>query len=164
MSGDILKKAQLEIMQTVMILFFVIILLIGAVVMVTVHQGYKYSAKTSDYEILGTLRADQTMNFLPEIQCSKENVVMKDCFDMYKVRTFLDVASENQLYYATLLGNANATLSVFEPGKGWSTPVTLYDNPVEEYTSITRMMRPITVYNPVSDKTYFGKLEVTYFR
>ena len=92
-----MKKAQIQIMETIAVIFvFFILVMIG-------FMFYARIAKTniqSEIESISELKSieiAQRVMFLPELQCS-EGVVseIKNCFDILKLKAANDIITRNE--------------------------------------------------------------------
>jgi hypothetical protein len=147
-----MKKAQIQMSENVIILFLFFILLAFGVVFFTKVQGAKTEMQVQE-DIQGrALQTAQKVTFLPEIQCSKDNVVTSDCYDLFNLLAMSRLAErgESHTYYASLLGNAIMTVYAVFPINA-TEPFVIYNNSKENYTSINTAYIPIRVCNFASN-------------
>lgn len=114
---------------------------------------------------------------LPELHCSRDNVIDLNCYDTLKIkamRTVIDRSrSPNQsktsfFYYNSLFKNANVSVYEIYPRAGADEPdgslvpfhVVIYDNPPAKITQKIPARIPVTLYDPITDTTRYGMIEV----
>lgn len=98
------KKSQIHMMETVLVLIvFFILIVLGFSLYAMFFRG---SLKVEKEEILqlGAVGIAQKVQFLPELQCTEDNVRYDNCIDKYKLLAAADVMDENVLYYYDTLG------------------------------------------------------------
>ena len=104
------KKAQLETMQTVFIVLFLFISLFFVLVVVVAKDKANARTQIEQLVLLTEYKKAQIMDYLPELRCSFENVILKDCYDKLAIDSFANTVSKNQLYYNQLFGHAKLQL------------------------------------------------------
>jgi len=141
-----MKKAQIEMTENIIILFIFFILLIFAVVFFTRIQSTQ-SAQKIEEDIEGrALQIAQRVQFLPEIQCTKENVpTAANCYDEFSLGalTILAERGENLEYYFTLFGFSTITIKIIFPFTEDS--FVIYDRPKEDFGFKTQSNVPVTI-------------------
>ena len=96
------KKAQMKMGENIAVLF--VFFLIIAFGMIFYMRVLKHTSQTRDIENfeLQSIKIAQLVNFLPELQCSSDNIVKDACIDLYKLQAFKDIVNKNQDYYYNL--------------------------------------------------------------
>lgn len=145
--------------ESVAILFiFFILVVFGFVFYMNV---IKSSAKVEMEENiqLKAIGIAQKASFLPELQCSEENVRVEDCIDLLKLEAASDLLGENNIYYYDVFEFSNIKVKrIFPPEnqETWS----LYNNTLTDFRNIISTFIPVSLFNPVSKKYDFGILAV----
>lgn len=166
--------------ESVAILFvFFILVVFGFVFYMNVMRS---SAKVESEENiqLKAIGIAQKASFLPELQCSEENVRDDNCIDLYKLDAVSDedFLKENRLYYYDIFEFSKIWVErvLPEPDEAdndWAPPDAngerrryLYINPLPEadYKNKLSTFIPVSLYDP-DDKSYgFGILVVEVYR
>ena len=134
MSAHLLKKSQIQMMETVMVLIiFFFILVIGLVFYANVQIG----AAKEDLKKYNELKAIENMQkllFLPELQCGGGDEV-STCIDMLKLRALANVMANgtNRIYYSDELGNSLVEIQEVYPG---NESLTLYNKTTKGTASL----------------------------
>lgn len=145
--------------ESVAILFiFFILLIFGFVFYMNVMRG---SSKVEIKENiqLKAIGIAQKVSFLPELQCSEENVRVEDCIDLYKLEAASKLLEENNIYYYDIFEFSNISVErVFPPEtrKVWP----LYSNVLTNYTNKLSTFIPLSLFDAIEKKYDFGILVV----
>ena len=152
--------------ETVGILFVFFILLVFGFVF---YMNVMRSSSEVDLEENLQLKAigiAQKASFLPELQCSEENVRTEDCIDLYKLKALSDMVDGNRLYYYDIFEYSDIYVKeifpdLWEDEGDWKY---LYQNSLTEYKDKISTFIPVSLYDP-NDKSYsFGILAVEVYR
>ncbi|MBN2367756.1 hypothetical protein JXC34_01960 [Candidatus Woesearchaeota archaeon] len=160
------KKAQLQIMENVFVLIIIFIILIIAFVFAIGMQRSAQKDKLDELREIELIKKSQILNFFPELQCSDNNNLEPDCYDIYKIMSFKEKMEEDDAflrYYKFLFGNIKITIHRYDPSpntQNWFDPVLLFDNPKSEDLGIKIVRFPILLRNVIEEKDYFGVIEV----
>ena len=157
-----MRKAQLEIMQTVFILLFVFMILAIAGIFVIGIQTNNQRNSLNDQNAVFSVKKSTSFNYMPELQCSFDSVITQDCFDIVKMEHFPEIAEENEEYYKGMLGFVNISVREFSegmPGREYQ----LYSNSREDYREMNTIKIPVMLYDPVEDSTSFGEVKIDVF-
>jgi len=149
----------------VLMVFFVIL----ALGMVFYHQQQTRSAKNSATEArsLDAIAVAQTVSFLPEMQCTFENIGIDGCIDILKMEAFqtlLDQTDEKaKQYYFGYLGYSKITVTQLYPDAipseaAYEKVVYYYPRGSEKEKRTTHV--PISLFDPVDQSYKFGVLTV----
>jgi len=164
------NKAQIKMMETISVLIvFIIIIVFMMIFYINISSSSNNVAK-EDETNQKAVELAQKVSFLPEFQCSSKNIVIDNCFDIFKLDSFI--------YYVNYDSNGQISQNttyydMFEYGRvviGQIYPSTnqtweIYDNkpPYKRYDEKTSFI-PIALYEPNKKETYFGLLNVTIYR
>jgi len=130
------KKAQIQMGESIAILFiFFILVVFGFVFYMNIMKG---SAKIEIEENiqLKAIGIAQEVSFLPELQCSEENVRVEDCIDLMKLDAASKLLKDNSIYY----------YDIFEFSKIWVEEV--FPNEGTNGTYTTAHRQPIVIEYP----------------
>lgn len=124
------KKAQAQMMETIVVLFIFFILLAFSAVFYVRYQ--KIAAQEQEGEVLVARALDTTLLvlFMPELTCTKGEAEVEDnCFDVLKLDYLNRLIMENKEYYFHQFSFAKITVDQIYPagcrvdiGKGVSCP------------------------------------------
>jgi len=107
---------------------------------------------------LNAIKIAQRASFLPELQCSQENVVIGNCIDLLKLGAMPDIIKENEIHYFDRFSFSRITINEIYPDV--EEVAILYDKPLEEYSNKIATNIPITLFNPFESKYSFGVMVV----
>jgi len=155
------KKAQIQIMQTVIIIIVVfIILFIGFIF----YMQYSKDSAAADIEKMDTKKSILAASYvlaIPEIACSQKLDIKQNCFDSSKMLVFN--ASKNVEYYSDYFYTSNINVLVFfgNASSGVCDPSNypncnqfiLFENKPEGDIDVEPYYIPVSVFNPF-DNTY----------
>lgn len=153
------KKAQLQIMENAFILLVIFIILIIAFVFVVSFQKAEQKDKEREFLQLELIKKSRILNFLPEMQCSDNNNLDPDCYDLFKIESFTKTVNEHKFYYQPLLGNIKITIKRYDPSPDinkWFDTWEVYDFPKEPFNGIMPIEFPVLLKDSVNSTNYFG--------
>jgi len=158
------KKSQIQIGETIAVLFvFFILIVIGFVFYLNVVKGNLESEKEDSSE-MHSIELAQRVMFLPELQCSDDIVKEKtNCIDILKLKSAEVVmkSSENEIYYYDLLEFSEVSVSQIYPVEPNPLNLNIYSRPTKDYKKILSTNIPVSLYNPADKKYSFGVLNIT---
>ena len=148
-------------MENVFVLIIVFILLMMAFVFVVRVQITGQKEKQRSLKELELIKKAQVLNFFPELQCSDNNNMDPDCYDLYKIMAFKNRMNDDAYYryYRFLLGNVRISVHRYDPSPNtdkWFKPVVIYDNPFSSSEDILPIRFPVLLRNVTEDRDYFG--------
>jgi hypothetical protein len=157
------KKAQLQIMENAfaMLIIFIIFIIVG--VFAFAWQRGEEVQRQREFAELEVLKKSWILNFLPEMQCSDNNNIEPDCYDLLKIDAFARKVEEQRSseddYYGRLLGYVNISVEWYDPSPDVNKQVAkwqIYDNPKKENKGMRVLPLPLTLRDPVNNSNYFG--------
>lgn len=151
------RKSQIQIGETIAVLFvFFILILVGFIFYVKVIKGNISSEKEESSQLMSVGIAQRAM-FLPELQCSEDNIIASSCIDTLKLEYAKSIMSQNEVYYYDLLGFSNVTVFQIYPAEArWD----LYSKGNEEFKSAFVTNVPVALYDPMTRNSGFGILTI----
>lgn len=170
---NILKKSQMEIMQTMIILIVFFILIVFSLIFFYRFQLSETSVKLAEFNEKTMIEKAQEVYILGELGCSTDNVIKYDCIDLMKLDSFkLSLSNPaNYIYYRGLLGFIKIEIEEIYPSYrkiNYTGERALYDGKPGFLYNSRPIQIPVSLFN-ATDTTvgsyYFGVLTVTsYFR
>lgn len=158
---DLLKmsgKSQIQMGELVAVLFIFFILV--AFGFVFYMNTIKSSSKVESEENiqLKAISIAQKASFLPELQCSEENVKTESCIDLYKLNALSGILEENNIYYYDIF--EFSSIWVEEKFPETDNKWILYNNIPADYNSKLSTFIPVSLFDAISKSYNFGVLAV----
>ena len=150
--------------ESVAILFiFFVLLVFGFVFYMNVMKG---SAKVDIEENieLKAIGIAQRASFLPELQCSEENVRVENCIDLLKLQAAADLLRSNNIYYYDIFEFSDIKVRRIFPDYTGQNEWLLYSNPLADYTNKLSTFLPSSLFNPKTKKYDFAILVVEVYK
>jgi len=160
-----MKKAQIQTMETIAVLFIFFILIGLGLIFYGSYQKGKVNTKLVEIQSSKSIRLAQTVLNLPELASTRKGVSGSYVVDELKIESLKYVIVNNQELryglYQQKFGNSKIVVKkIYPTAQEWK----IYDNPIEEIKSQYSFFIPISIYDPLnlpSGKYSFGLLEVT---
>jgi len=156
-----MKKAQIQMFETVGVLVVFFFLLVAGAVFYFNIQKSSMQKELVQQAQLRSLQSAQRAVFLPELDCSFARVTRDNCFDRFKIAALHEIIANDdhtRQVYTRSFGYANISVTEVFPGSGTTV---IYDYPPEEYRGILKSQLPVLLYDPVTWDAAFGIMEVT---
>ncbi len=147
----------------VLLIFFVLIGF-GLIFYGRIQAGSFQEKQEENFE-LKAIQTAQLVSFLPELQCSSNNIIVDDCFDILKVEALSEFIEQNpnirNEYYYDLFGFSSISIEQVYPSVvSWS----IYERTTERTKAKSSIMIPVSLYNASSRAYNFGILTVAVYR
>ena len=151
------RKSQIQIGETIAVLFvFFILIVMGFLFYVKVIKS-NIEIEQEELSQLRSVGIAQRIMFLPELQCSEDNIVIDNCIDILKLDSAQSIMKENEIYYYDLLEFSEINISQIYPDEAeWN----VYSRKTENFRSKFVTNVPISLYNPATRKHGFGVLTI----
>src|SRR3989344_6723449 len=152
-----MKKAQIQIGETIAVLFvFFILIIIGFMFYVKIIKS-NIELETEELSQLRSVGISQKIMFLPEVQCSEDNIIIDNCIDILKLDSAQSIMKKNEIYYYDLLEFSDVSvLQIYPDEAKWN----LYSRKIEDFNSKFVTNVPISLYDPATRKHGFGVLTI----
>jgi len=156
-----MKRSQIQMGESIAILFiFFIMVVFGFVFYMNVLEG-SVDMERKENTQLRAIGVAQRASFLPELQCSRDNVRDDDCIDLLRLGAASLLLEENRIYYYDVFEFSRIWVEEIYPGDNiWP----LYDNTLSNYSSKLSTFIPVSLFNATSEKYAFGILGVEVYR
>ena len=154
------KKAQVQIGETIAVLFvFFILVIMGFIFYVKVIKG-NIELEKEELSQLKSIGIAQRVMFLPEVQCSEDNIIIDNCIDILKLDSAQALMVENEVYYYDLLEFSDVNIVQIYPNEAkWN----LYSRKTQDFKSKFVTNVPISIYDPAARRHGFGILTIETF-
>ena len=151
------NKSQIQMGETIAVLFvFFILIVVSFIFYVRVLKG-NIQSESEELSQLKSVGIAQRVMFLPEIQCSEDNVIADNCVDILKLKSAQSIMSQNEVYYYDLLEYSNISISQIYPSQAtWN----VYSRKIEDFKSKFVTNVPVSLYDPATRKYGFGVLTI----
>ena len=155
-------RAQVQMGETIAILLvFFFLIVIGLIFYVNVIKAKAVVAKEENSQLEAISVLKKTIS-LPELQCSRQDIVSSYCIDLLKLEAASALMPQNQEHYFDILGFSTVSVREVYP---ISRNYTLYRSSLEKYTSKSSTNTPISLLDPISGTSAFGIITIdTYAR
>src|SRR3989344_4995271 len=127
------KKSQIQIFETIAVLVvFFILLGLGFIFYVKIIKS-NVESDAAEISQSKSISIAQRVMFLPEIQCSEDNIPKEDCIDTLKLDSAISIISrpENSIYYYDLFEFSDISIKEVYPSPG--IPIILYSKTTTDY-------------------------------
>ncbi|MBI2124888.1 hypothetical protein HYT92_03795 [Candidatus Pacearchaeota archaeon] len=156
------KKSQIQIFETIAVLFIFFILVgIGAIFYVRIHKSNLESTKFGYSQSKSVTIAQRAM-FLPELQCSEDNIIRDSCIDIWKLKVAEIIMNEdkNKIYYFDLLEFSEVNITQVYPVSTSPQKWRVYSNKIGKPGSSFITYVPISLYDPATRNYGYGILSI----
>lgn len=155
--APLFTKSQIQIGETIAVLFvFFILVIVGFIFYVKVIKG-NIEIEKEEMTQLKSVGVAQRVMFLPEVQCSSDNIITENCVDIKKLDPAQELMKKNEIFYYDLLEFSNVSIAQIYPTEAvW----TLYYRKTSDSGSKFVTNVPISIYDPASRRHGFGVMTI----
>jgi hypothetical protein len=164
------KKAQLQMNETVFVVFIIMIIIFLGLVVYSRFQELNIQDKSKAVKNTKVIESAQSISFWPELDCSDVKVSDFACLDMEKLKILgkfvNDTKQANKIYtfnyYFNLLGNSKITVTEVYPLNTsvlGETYWVLWENPGTKKTTDTILV-PVNLFDPFTGRYALGVMEL----
>lgn len=150
------RKAQIQIFETIAVLFiFFILIAIGFIFYTKIFKSNLETEK-EEFSQAKSIAIAQRVMFMPELQCSDDNIVKENCIDILKLQPAKQIIEDNAVYY-DLLEFSDIIITQIYPNQGeWD----LYSRTTKDFKNNFTTNVPISLFNPITKEYGFGVLTI----
>lgn len=151
------KKSQIQMAETIAVLFvFFILIILGFMFYVKVIKG-NIELEKEELSQLKSIGIAQRVMFLPEVQCSEDNIIIDNCIDILKLDSAQSLMKENEVYYYDLLEFSDVSIVQIYPSEAeWD----IYSRKTADFRGKFTTNVPISIYDPATRRHGFGILTI----
>jgi hypothetical protein len=154
------KKSQIQIGETIAVLFvFLILIIIGIIFYVKVIRG-NIESEVQESSQLSSIGIAQRVMFLPELQCSDDNVIKENCIDVLKLDSAKNLMPGNDVYYYDLFEFSNIIISEIKPDGTTNEIGNIYSRTLTNFKNKFVTNVPISLYDSTTKRNTFGLLTI----
>ena len=155
------KKSQIKMFETIAVLLIFFILVGFGLIFYGRIQASGFQATQEENFELKAIQTAQLVSFLPELQCSSNNIIVDDCFDILKVEALSEFIEQNpnirNEYYYDLFGFSSITIEQVYPSElSWK----VYERTLTGNKAKSSIKIPVSLYNASSRSYNFGILNI----
>ena len=155
-----LRKSQIQMLETISVLAIASILILLGLIFYSAVFKSSIEVEKGVSTQLDAIKIAQRSSFLPELQCSQENIIIDNCINILNLEALSEIINENEIYYFDKLSFSRIIVNKIYPGnEEW----VLYNRPLEQYSDKSVTNAPILLFDPVEDKNYFGVMRIEVF-
>ena len=155
-----LRKSQIQMLETISVLAIASILILLGLIFYSAVFKSSIEVEKGVSTQLDAIKIAQRSSFLPELQCSQENIIIDNCINILNLEALSEIINENEIYYFDKLSFSRIIVNKIYPGnEEW----VLYNRPLEQYSYKSVTNAPILLFDPVEDKNYFGVMNIEVF-
>ncbi len=155
-----MKKSQLKIGESIAVLFIFFVLVIMGVIFWSKYSQSSAAQRIEEDAVSKSVKISQIVSYLPELQCSTQEVIKFNCFDTFKIQNMSSIlkSQDAKLYYFDTLSFSNITIvSIYPKSESFN----IYDKPYFNGSNSYRVTQvPIAIYDPMEAKYGFGYIDV----
>ena len=147
-------------LETISVLAIASILILLGLVFYSAMFKSSIEVEKGESMQLDSIKIAQRSSFLPELQCSQENIIIDNCINILNLEALSEIINENKIYYFDKLSFSRIIVNkIYPDNEEW----VLYDRPLEQYSDKSVTTAPILLFDPVEDKNYFGVMRIEVF-
>jgi hypothetical protein len=164
-----MKKAQMQMSETVFVVFIIIIIILLGFVTYSKFQEISIREQQKTARNMAVIESAHRLSFWPELECSEAGGITEFmCLDITKVLVLEDFINKSRQqnkyafnYYFSLLGNSKIIITQIYPAENVfnQDSLVLWNNPGKTKTTDTIML-PVNLYNPLTRQYAFGVMEL----
>ena len=155
------KKSQIQIGETIAVLFiFFILITIGLIFYVKVLKG-NIQSEAEESSQLKSVGIAQRVMFLPELQCSEDNVIRENCIDKLKLQSASELMTNKKSDYYDLFEFSNIVIKEINSEGNLIQIANIYSRTLnEDFKNKFVTNIPISLYNSITRRNTFGVLTI----
>jgi len=164
------KKAQLQMNETVFVVFLIMIIIFLGLVVLSRFQEVSILEKSKSLRSLSVIESTHMISFWPELDCSDVKVSEFACLDIIKLRVLVKFINESaqsdgpyafNYYYDQLKKSKIAVREVYPLNTSilWDTYWVLWDNPGTKKTTDSIRV-PVNLFDPLTGRYALGIMEL----
>lgn len=154
------RKSQAGMFEIIIVLFVFFLLIGFGLIFYARLQKESFDKGSKQALEFRVVRVAQVASSLPELQCSIGNSIKENCFELEKIEAAKTIISQNTPDYYDMFGFGKIQVfEIYPEEKSWQ----IYESkPLKQYDA-TVIQIPISIYDSVEKKNYFGVLNVTVY-
>lgn len=155
------KSAQIQMGETIAVIVIITIMIFFGLAFYSKIKTLDFKEQADKYTQLDTIQLANTVSNMPELLCSKQQVIDVNCIDKYKIfslqKSITDGAATAFFYYGSMFGNSRIKVIQIYPPAGEKL---IYENNMTANQSTETVLIPVNIYDPITGDNAFGVLSV----
>jgi len=154
------RKSQIQMLETISVLAIASILILLGLIFYSGMLKSSIEVEKGEGTQLDAIKIAQRSSFLPELQCSQDNIIIDNCINILNLEALSEIINENEIYYFDKFSFSRIIVTkIYPDNEEWI----LYNRPLEQYSNKIVTNSPILLFDPVEDKNYFGVMSIEVF-
>ncbi|MBD3209341.1 hypothetical protein GF367_02895 [Candidatus Woesearchaeota archaeon] len=164
MPGPVLRRGQLQIGESMIVIILILIIGVFALVFFANMTKAKYQVRLGQYEDLNAVETAHIVNSLYELRCAKTGAT-EVCVDKHKALAFAQLQQDepelvNDYYFDLFRYSRIELQEIYPEGHNY----TLYEvNASSQGQVVKALVMPVAIYNNSAGTNSFGILSVERF-
>ncbi len=150
------RKAQIQILETIAVLFIFFILIALGFIFYTKIFKSNLETEKEEFSQAKSVNIAQRAMFMPELQCSDDNIVKENCIDILKLQSAKQIIEDNIIYYDLLEFSDISIIQIYPNPEEWK----LYSRTTGDFRNNFTTNVPISLFNPITKEHGFGILTI----
>ena len=150
------RKAQIQILETIAVLFIFFILIALGFIFYTKIFKSNLETEKEEFSQAKSVNIAQRAMFMPELQCSDDNIVKENCIDILKLQSAKQIIEDNIIYYDLLEFSDISISQIYPNTEEWK----LYSKTTGDFRNNFTTNVPISLFNPITKEHGFGILTI----
>jgi hypothetical protein len=158
-----MKKAQIKMFETIAVLVVVFFLIFFGLYFYQSSQMDAFKKSMTEDNYLKEIELIKVINYLPELQCSIDNVVTSNCIDVQKLRAFKAKTLDSKTYYTSILKSTKISVKEIYPSASlpdFAPEYEVFANVPASYSETNKEFIPILLYDPGAKRYIAGMMTV----
>lgn len=154
-----MKKAQIQSMESIVVLIIVTIMLVIGIIFFSNFQGQDSERMLDQERELNAVSVALQMINLEELRCSTATIRTERCVDKLKLNAFVGISNSNYDFYFDKFGNTNISIQLIHP-KLEEEKIHIYSYTGNFTSASIHTFIPLTVFDPINNVRHFAIMEV----
>ena len=151
------KKSQVQIFETIAVLFVFFLLIIIGFTFYTKIAKSNLKSEQDEFSQLESIAIAQKVMFMPELQCSQDNIAKENCFDKLKLDSAKTIITSNEIYYYDLFEFSDISVfQIYPDYLKWE----IYSRKTNDFRNNFTTNVPVSIYDPITKLRGFGILHI----
>ena len=157
------KSAQIQMGETIAVIVIITIMIFFGLAFYSKIKTLDLNEQVDKYNQLDTIQLANTVANMPELLCSKQQVIDVNCVDKYKIMALQESIADGAgnpafFYYNNIFGNSRIKVIQIYP-RNFEDKL-IYENNMTANQSIETVLIPVNIYDPITGSNAFGVLSV----
>jgi len=153
------RKAQIQSLETIAVLLVFFMILAFGLIFYANAQRRSLLAEQDMENTHAAIQIAQLISFSPGLQCSNDNIVEDDCFDILKLQGFSNQHAQNQLFFYDIFKYSKISVEeVYPDSHTWD--IYINQPPPAQDRGAESIEIPLLLKDASKSQYYFGVLHV----